>query len=308
MKAFVFPGFDSLEIRAERELSLRLPCVQESLQQVQYILRKNRINDVDLTDYILADDIRFNSHLGLKVVSSVAVQIGVFNQWKASGHQVDFIMGCSLGDLARTVCAGIVDLEPVICGGYEFGESLMARERGEIYKFSSARPITVEELEHSLPASAHVAVFQTPKHFLIAGEGREFREWIKQSQEIGYRIYKMADIPLHSPLMQDVSEIMQRHICSADVKIPITRVISSVWCREIFSREEFTAEISDNIVSKVDWVASMKLAVEEMGVNEIVSLGPASTLLRFSERIPLQMDYLRTDAFKILTENYLEIA
>ena len=304
MKAFVFPGFDSLEVKSERENSLQLPEVQKMIAQVQEILQKNHLNETDLVQFILSDDKNFNSQLGLKVATSVAVQVGVFNQWKLAGESVDFIMGCSLGDLARSVCAGIVELEAIVCGGYKFGESLMSRPRGEIYKCSTATSISLKELEQSLPVNTHVAVFQTPKHFLIAGEGEAFHKWITERISKGFRIYKMADVPLHSPLMQDVSETMKDIIDSASVKSPQMRIFSSVWCREISTRSEFAQEISDNITHKVNWVSSLRQIIENLGVNEIISMGPASTLLKFSERIPVGRKYQSIDAFKILIERH----
>lgn len=302
MKAFVFPGFDSLEVKSERENSLKLPEVQKVLAQVQSILRQNNLNQSNLTEFIQSDDSHFNSQLGLKVAASVAVQVGVFNQWQIAEEKIDFIMGCSLGDLARSVCAGIVELEAVICGGYKFGESLMQRTRGEIFKCSSSSNLDLKELEKSLPMNTHVAVFQTPKHFLIAGEGSAFHQWLQDSIAKGYRVYKMADVPLHSPLMSDVSVMMKDVIESATVNKTDVRIFSSVWGKEISSREEFAQEMADNITNKVDWVFSLKQIIDKMGVNEIISIGPASTLLRFSERIPVKSHYQSVDAFKILIE------
>ena len=305
MKAFVFPGFDSLEVKSERLLSLQLPEVRKSLNEVEEILKRHHSLDVDLTQFIQSEDDYFNAQLPLKVVSSIAVQVGIFNQWKGR-EKIEFLIGCSLGDLARTVCAGIVDLESVILAGYEFGESLLTRKRGEIYKVSSKESFKLNDLEESLPEGTHLAVFQTPKHFLIAGKGVEFKGWLQEASEKNYRLQKLADVPLHSPLMKDVAELMKKHIQSAELKKPQYRIFSSVWCREISSANEFAEEMADNIVSKVNWVSSLKIAIEEKQIDEIISLGPASTLLRFSERIDVSKNYFRTDAFKIISHDFSE--
>lgn len=299
MKAYLFPGFDSLEVQNQRLAALHLPEVQKNLNEANAIIADSTGRRCDLQKFIQSDDLTFNQTLDLKIAASISVQKAVFERLENNFQSDDLIVGCSLGDLARSICSGIAQFQDVLMGGYQFGQVLMSERLGEIYKCTSAEAITSEELEKLLPSDLHLSVYQTPKHFLIAGPLGRTEEWLKNSN-LSLRSAKMGEVPLHSPLMSSAADSMRRVIEKADIQAPKKRVFSSLWQKEFADESNCAQEISDNIVQKVDWVKTLKILVEGMGVKELVSVGPASTLLRFAERTPLTKPYQMTDGFAML--------
>lgn len=297
MRAYVFPGFDCLESKELRTLSLNLFQVDKYLVKASCLLKAKYQGHIDLRRFILEDDSIFNHHLDLKIASSVAVQVAIFEEVYHSYHSPDLLVGCSLGDLARSVCAGVASFEDVILGGYEFGRLLKRAQGASILRCSSPIAQRVEDIETLLPEGLYLAVYQTPKHFLIAGCNRKLEAWQQIACHLGYRTAKLAEIPLHSPLMQDAALKMRQTIHSAPLAQQKWPLYSSLWGRLLSTKDCISSEIEQNICNKVDWVQSTKFMIDQLKVTEIVNIGPAPTLLNFCERIPTLNRYKRTDAF-----------
>lgn len=295
MKAFLFPGFDSLDARDDRLKTLKIPQIRERMEAAEAVLRCE-----SLKDFAAASDQTFQASLDLRIVSCVAAQVGIFESLTDLVGEDDWIVGCSLGDLARNVCAGVASFESVIRGGFDFGRSLMQTRSGETWRCSANDEISIEDLKARLPQGLYISVYQTPKHFLLAGP-REHTEALIHSIGLSLRVSKLADIPLHSPIMLGVAASMRSTIESATVRAPSRRVYSSLLNRSLAKAEECAAEMTANLVQTVDWVRCLRTLVETGGVQTLINVGPAKTLLRFAERTPLNASYDALDGFELAT-------
>ncbi len=294
MKAFLFPGFDSLEKFDQRALSIGVPQVRLQMDLANEILAPIVGSDVDLQSFTLSEDGEFNRNLPLKIAASLTVQTAIFESIRAELRDEDLIVGCSLGDLARTVCSGIASFEETLLGGHRFGQLLIESELGYLYRCSASDTTTRETLEVSLPTDLYLSVYQTPKHFLIASRDRTAEAWLTSQ---GFRFSILADLPLHSPLMSAILPPMQRTIRASSIRQPKARVFSSLWHREMACANECAEEAGANIVECVDWVRTLEHLAIDQHVDEIVSVGPAPTLLRFAERAPVARPFRMRDAY-----------
>jgi malonyl CoA-acyl carrier protein transacylase len=174
----------------------------------------------------------------------------------------------------------------------------MESQLGCLYRCTASEEISIEALQASLPDGLYLSVYQTPKHFLIASSGAGAEEWLKAR---GYRYSVLAQIPLHSPLMASILPAMESTIQASSIRSPKSRVFSSLWHQEMDCPHNCAKEAGANIVECVDWVKTLESLANDLKVEEIVSVGPAPTLLRFAERAPTARSFRMRDAYAQLT-------
>lgn len=300
MKAFMFPGFDSLDAKDQRLNCLKLDQVKVRLNEASRQLNETSRNKSNLIDFVRSEDSKFNSDYSLKIVCSLSVQVGIFNELILRGHKPDILVGCSLGDLARTVCAGVASFSDVVNGGYDFGHLLMSKKDGAILRCTSKTMLSKEDVLRDLPSDVFLSVFQTPQHFLVAGTKSALEKWSNFGSGQAFRSSFLFDVPLHSPLMQPAADKMSAPIDRAPLSIPLFRTFSAVWKKEIREVNSFRSELQENICKSIDWVGTMKNLIINESIRELVNIGPAMTLIQFCGRIPLSESFMVDDGLGIL--------
>lgn len=108
--AVMFSGIDCLDKVEHRLQVLKMPEVLDRLDEAQFYLDDIE-SSVSLIDYLSAPDEIFNSSLAIKALIGAATHVGLYERLMKFHAPPDYLVGCSLGDIARIVCAGGLSFE-----------------------------------------------------------------------------------------------------------------------------------------------------------------------------------------------------
>lgn len=307
--AYIFSGIDGLDSMKDRIHVLTLPAVADRIVQAQKIIDRVTPN-FNLVSFIASPNDVFKKDITLQTLAVTVVQIGLFDLFQSKDGRPDYLMGCSLGDIARTYCAGAVDFDVVVEGSWNYHLSAKSIEGGLYHVKSLEGSLTEEMIQEIQAQNLYYAVHQTPQHFLVAGSYENLEKWRALESEIKrYRINPLYDKPLHSPMMNSTTEnihnLYSHTLKSADQwKF---KMVSSTHLKVLNTKEDLLADMTDNFNSTVLWMQAVQFATHELAVTRFVNVGPGNTLLLFAERTPVNrpielVNFLAENAQKTATQ------
>ena len=299
MKAFIFPGFDSLDCLDNRINSLQIPFVRSRLLDAERVLKERKLPSAVFAEFIAQENSVLQENYDLLIVCSFAIQVGIYEHLLANDIEPDVLVGCSLGDLARTVCAGAISFDDMVEHAFHFGACLKKNRNGAVLRCTASQALDRESIERSLPDNLFLSVYQTPSRFLLSGSKRDLFAWSQSRLAKNLKTSWMIDLPLHSPLMQPTLESMWPALSSTNFDSPKVPIFSAVNGNKIDSGKLFADEFKDNIRGCIDWVAAMDKLKSNTKVSELISIGPAATLIKFCSSIPASAELKMTDGFAI---------
>lgn len=287
--AVMFSGVDALDDPALRSAALGLQQVRRRLGEAEQILEATFGARPDLVSFLRADEQTFHANLPLKAFVCAVTQVGLFDLYLESNRPPDYLVGLSLGDAARTTCSGTLDFATMVAGTYLFNLTGQAIEGGAIVRVRADRgPLTREQVWAIEAEGLSLAVEQTPRHFLVSGPRDELDGWARvTAPHEGFHVKPLYDKPLHSAGMRPAAQAVMTAFASAAPSPPQIAMVSAVFTRVIDSPEVLISDIERNMVGCVHWWRTFTWMAEHLGVERFVNIGPATTLIRLAERIPL---------------------
>jgi [acyl-carrier-protein] S-malonyltransferase len=288
--AYIFSGIDGLDNVQDRLLMLSLPAIKERISQAQKVLDRVAPG-FDLTAYIGSPDEVFKREFTLQSIAVSVVQIALFDLFTSNGEKPDYLLGCSLGDVARSYCSGALDFEVIVEASWNYHlKATQIQGCGAYHIKSLTGPINDEMVKEITDSGIYFAVQQTPRHFLVTGTLENLEAWrLKELQNKRYKINPLYDKPLHSPMMSFITEETYKlysHTLKSNDHWKY-KMVSSTFLSVINTRDELLKDMTDNFNSTVYWMQALQHAVNDLGVNRLVNVGPVTTLLLFAERTPL---------------------
>lgn len=286
--AVMFAGIDALDTEALRFSTLQIPEVQRRVQQAHNFLWDETRGTVSLKDYMVSSEAQFQAHLPLKAFICAAAQIGLFDRYLKTHAAPDYMVGCSLGDAARTVCSGAMSFEDMLYGTYLFGREGDKVTTGSVVCAKSLlNPLSAEEMQEIESLGLDIAVYQTPIHFLVVGKNEVLQAWVEdpKNQE-RYFIRPLCNRPLHSKAMTEAMTSTLSHFGGLKINHWNIPLVSTAHCKLIETIDDLRADINSNMTGAVHWWPTYSWMVEELNVTRFVNIGPAKTLIKFCERTP----------------------
>lgn len=307
--AVMFAGIDSLDTEELRLSAFKIPEVQIRLQQAHLHLLDVTSGGLSLLDHAHSAEAEFQSQLSLKSFVCAAIQIGLYDRYLKSNPEPDYLVGCSLGDAARTVCSGAMNFEEILYGTYLFGIEGNKTTNGSVVGAKSLiQPLTETEVQEIRDFGLDIAVYQTPIHFLVVGDDDLIDKWMKLPEtQQRYFVRLLCNSPLHSKAMTSAKDVTLDHFKKFEIKPWKIPMVSSVYGNIIGTREDLLADMSGNMASAVCWWPTYKYMAEKLHVNRFVNIGPAKTLIKFCERTPVHPQVELVDSLD-LDGRQLEIA
>src|SRR5438309_12013612 len=114
--AFLFPGMNSLLNQADRFRYLGLQEVQVRLDQAEQILRDRSRLRVPLRRLLEKPTQEIYSLENVPFTTSLicSIQLGIADRLTKILPAPDWVVGCSLGDLARSIYVGSIQFELIL--------------------------------------------------------------------------------------------------------------------------------------------------------------------------------------------------
>jgi len=284
--AFVFAPLSSL-LRPEDRLRYRhLEEVQARFRSAAEILHATHGVRVGL-DGLLDQPTPLlcaRGQISLTAALVIAVQLGVVDRLQKFLPKPVWVVGCSLGDVARTVSAGACAFETALqvamMSLFEAEEA--DRIGGTVVVMAPPRhPVTTEDLDWF--TSNDITVSQLSARLLnVSGLTGSLGLLNDVAQERHWRIFPLLDFPLHSHHVACYAEKAQAMIRQVPFEAPAPgiRVYSSVLKREVKQPEDFREEFLGSLVLPHNWQETVNELIENHGVTSFVNIGPCRSLSR----------------------------
>ena len=276
----VFSGFNALIADEDRTRFLSTPSVLKRIEEASDIL------SINLTKYCNGSSAEMyeieNSPLTAALIT--AIQVGAFEAVQEKIAPQSWLMGCSLGDIARTVCAGSIDFNELIGTYAKFTE--LATSMGGIgfnAVIISRNAITQEALKKLNDGGMSVSTM-SPFFMNVAGSNDAYKELNDIAGAQGWRVQKILDFPAHSQLLVPHLKPFWDVLPKGEVRLPKFRIFSSLTCRELATCSEIQDEVYLNMVTPVRWAEAVDHLIREESVTRMINIGPCESLTKITKR------------------------
>lgn len=294
--AFVLPGLNSLLNPKARLRFLDIPEVQARLRLAEDIIQKQHGRTLDFnallrlpTQQVYSRPLISDSAMGI-----VALQVGIADALIKRAGTPAWVVGCSLGDLARTVIARCCSFEtalgiPLIAPQNEAGADQVGSTVAVMAP--AARPFSSEELSWISDLGVDTCRL-SHKLLNVSGRFADIDRLFALARKAGWKVLPLLDYPVHSRYLSPYKEILVNRLRSVRFEAPSSgvRVFSTLLVKEIQASDELRFEMENSLVLPHHWHESIDVLVNRHEVTRFVNLGPCQTLSKLLRQFPAKLE------------------
>jgi [acyl-carrier-protein] S-malonyltransferase len=299
-QAFIFPGLNGLLRRADRNRFLPLPEVQERFRQAEAVL-SSRLGHSEPLMALLeksTEEIYSIKNISLAAVIICAIQTGVTDRLKTMGIQPAWVMGCSLGDLARAVFAGAYRFEDAVYNHVHFTRGIEGIESiGRNIGVASSVSRPFDDGDYAWFDEIAVDVSRlTPRFLNVGGRHAELSLVEARAREKGWHVMPILEYPAHSRYILPFVDRVSNEFENVQVRVPQIPIFSSFSGKPLTDPVEIRKEFLLSITQTIHWHHAVTTLVREHGITEFVNIGPCRSLSRMMGDIPGSVGVVEADA------------
>ncbi len=236
------------------------------------------------------------------LTTSIAYLADLRERLAEKGRQLrpSFVAGHSLGQFTAAVAAGAIDFSDGLRLVLERGRIMAERVRTRPGGMATILGMAEDDIDHvcrdaSPEGNVLAAVFNGPGGTVISGDVGPLQKAMALARERGGRVLRLPiSVPGHTPIMGDAGRELSRFISATPFRDPSTPVVSNVSAKLLTRAEEVRQELSDQLVSAVQW-ARCVLAMANQGAGVFVEVGPGHSLSKMVRRIAGDAQVIGTD-------------
>jgi [acyl-carrier-protein] S-malonyltransferase len=300
--AFVFPGLNGLLRQKDRERYLELPHVIKRLQQAEGALLRDLGIKTDLMGMVKTntDEIYRIDNISLAAVVISSIQVGVVDHLREHFPNPDWMVGVSLGDIARTVSSGAYDFEVAVVSHVKFTHKIDGIDKlgGNIGVATTLqKPFTSDDFEWFEAQGVDVSVLTS--RFLNVGALFSSLENVREkAKDRGWRIMPIIDYPAHSRYIKPYVDASREEFMNVKTMVPQVPIFSTLSCKMLVEPEEIKEEFLETIIRTIHFEKAITTLHKEHGVTRFINIGPCKSLYTLLRDIPLEFQV--TDAEDLL--------
>lgn len=203
---------------------------------------------------------------------------------KEFGEKPCYAAGHSLGEYSALTAAGAI----------EFADAVkLVRARGlymkEAAESGAGAMAAIRDVEESIIEEEcrtlssqgmiiGISNYNGNKDTVVSGDAQAVECLVEILKNQGAQIFKLnVSAAFHSPIMQSAAVKLNRELGNYAFNDPQYQVISNVYASPYEDKEQIRDLLTQQIVSPVNWYATMKY-LERNGVDTAIEFGPKATL------------------------------
>ena len=291
--AYLFPGLNGLLRKKDRERYLELPHVRARLNQAQEALWRELGMKTDLIGMLTqnTDEIYRIDNISLAAVVISSIQVGVVDHLREKHPDPSWMVGVSLGDIARSVAAGAYDFETAVVSHVKFTHKIEGIDKlgGNIGVATTiAKPFTPDDFRWFEENCVDVSVLTS--RFLNIGALFSGLELVRQKAKArGWRVMPILDYPAHSRYIRPFVEASEEEFLKVKTTSPKIPIFSTLTCKPLVLPEEIKKEFLETITLTIHFERAIKTLHHDHGVTQFINIGPCKSLYTLFKDIPLDL-------------------
>ena len=228
----------------------------------------------------------------------------------AKGFQADAVAGLSLGEYTALVASGALAFSDAVQLVHKRGQFMSEAAPTGSGKMVAVMYTAAEIIEDCCNKASDLGIvspanYNTPQQIVIGGEvaAVEKAEELLQAAGTKRMIPLNVSGPFHTALLEPASkqlnEVLQT-IAFGELQIP---VISNTTA-EIMPQKDIVSLLTRQVMSPVRFSDSVE-TLKEMGITQLIEIGPGKTLTGFIKKIDRSLVTSRVEDTKTLEETII---
>lgn len=303
----LFPGLDAILLPVQMRRWLDVPEVVPIFSRVSQALSEVSGKNEDLLALLRTMRRPRELDEDRVLVGLIAIQIAISELVKRIvDTDIDIVTGCSHGDMARLVFCECIDLDELVRFAWVSGRARMLCEPG---LNASARSVqgrlSDKQLEwiNSFPVSvSHWA----HHHATVSGKEEVVHSMIAAALDHDIKMHKLLPVGIHSPVMAPAVEHALAYAKDITLRPPQYRIFSSVYADFIQTPDQIRQEAAVAASSPIQWMKTIKSLKDEIGVRQVICIGPSSSLIDWMKSDPDYDCITTVDAWDLYQAHLLE--
>jgi [acyl-carrier-protein] S-malonyltransferase len=220
-------------------------------------------------------------------ISTFALEMVILEHYRAHREPAVACAGHSLGEYSALVGAGILDVDAAAGLVAARGAAMLAAAEanpGTMFAAVGGKPGAVEAAIEPL-AGAWIANINAPGQIVVAGTVDGIEAATAALKGIARALPLPVGGAFHSPLMAPAADALVAALAGTPFGQSDVSVVANVDARPHGGGDEWRDLLARQLTAPVQWSASVMTLASELGCDQLVEIGPGTTLCGMVKRI-----------------------
>ena len=305
-RAFLFSGQGAQYVGMGQELYAQEPIVRATFEESSHAL------GYDVAELCFTENDRLNQ-TEYTQPAILTVSIAFWRLLQEKGYQADVVAGLSLGEYSALVASGALDFKTAVTLVAKRGAFMATAAPQGTGKMVAVMNTPIEVIEEACQKASAIGIvspanYNTPQQIVIGGEVAAVEQAMAYLTEAGAKRMIPLNVsgPFHTALLKPAAEKLKRELDTVSFQ-PMTIPVISNTTAQVMQEDQVKELLEKQVMSPVRFYESIA-TLKDLGVEQVVEIGPGKVLSGFMKKIDKTMTVTRLEDSQTLADTLKVLA
>ncbi|MFZ1605006.1 MAG: ACP S-malonyltransferase [Enterococcus aquimarinus] len=305
-RAFLFSGQGAQYVGMGQELYAQEPIVRATFEEASHAL------EYDVAELCFTENDRLNQ-TEYTQPAILTVSIAFWRLLQEKGYQADVVAGLSLGEYSALVASGALDFKTAVTLVAKRGAFMATAAPQGTGKMVAVMNTPIEVIEEACQKASAIGIvspanYNTPQQIVIGGEVAAVEQAMAYLTEAGAKRMIPLNVsgPFHTALLKPAAEKLKRELDTVSFQ-PMTIPVISNTTAQVMQEDQVKELLEKQVMSPVRFYESIA-TLKDLGVEQVVEIGPGKVLSGFMKKIDKTMTVTRLEDSQTLADTLKVLA